>query len=266
MKQALLLVVGVILVLGCGRDAQTPKAKVPQAAPASSAPSDPGSSAYGGFLETPSAEILNPESVGARILSQSQDLFRQGKRDDAVDLLRKAANDPACQSERTFLVRKLVALLLSCGNEKAAMDTCLEYKLAARPDESNIKLITGYFAEKGDQQAQAEWKGRTERLPANKLDPMLGSAIHLAGLVAADKTDEVVRKVSEIVASPDEVRNAPIIDAAVDQLISRADFEGAERLLSVVETAAGNKPAYTARVSNLRERLAAARTQAATGK
>jgi hypothetical protein len=301
-KQAVSLIAGAVLLVGCGREPQKPEADAPsaKAAPVAAVPSQvnpvakpampvkpelprvaqaapvpvtpvpvignhgiPFSTAI--FLQAPHPGTLDPESNAARAVAQAQDLFRQGETNAAVEVLKKAVKDPTCETGRPWLVQMLVAALLASGRVEDAEATCIEYATDQNPKLYCGSVVTRYLIEeKGDAESALAWTARLEKLELGGAPAELILRDRLMSLEAAGRIDEIVERVPEIVAYTNEAQNMRIMLSVANDMIARSHFDNAERFLASIEAAAGEGKAYSGMVSGLRKRLESVRAESAS--
>lgn len=260
MKQSVLLMVAAVLLVSCGRQPQKPEAGSPSAkrAPVVAAPNASTNElpvARMMFLQQPPPGELDPASEAARVLSVAQELLRQGRANEAADVLSAAVKDPACESGRQVLVAKLVALLLASDRVEEAQTVCLEYAADAKAASSDIGMIHRYLVQKGDMKAAAEWADRLGALPLSEPAADQNLTYQLGALAASGSLDEAIRRVPGVVARADESRNIRVLGSVASGMIKGGDFENAKRFLAAVEAAAPGKSAYADMVSNMRHLL-----------
>lgn len=216
------------------------------------------------FFRVPPPGFLNPESVAGEAVAKAQDLFRKGQTNAAVDLLNQAARDPACESGRAIVARKLIALLLysdRVADAQAAYIACATNVQAA---ELNLAMVNGYLISEKRPEAAAEWAARLESLPLREPAACENLGYHLSSLAASGKVEEAIRRVPEVVARTNEVLNAFLLECVVYGMIGESEFQQAERFLSAVENATVGRNAYTGMVTNLRQTLEDARAKSAS--
>lgn len=220
--------------------------------------------ALGIFLRVPPPGFLNPESEAGRAVAKAQDLFRQGQTNSAVDVLTKAVKDPACESGRVIVARKLIALLLHSDRVADAQAAYIASATNEQAAAFNLAMVNGYLRDTQRPEAAAAWAARLEALPLRGTAVDYNLGYHLSALAASGRMDEAIRRVPEVVARTNEVLNAFVLENVVEGMIGQSEFQHAERFLHAVEEATAGRNAYTGMVTNLRQTLEGARAKPAS--
>jgi hypothetical protein len=298
-KQAVSLIAGAVLLVGCGREPQKPEADAPsaKAAPVAAVPSQVNPVAKPTMPAKPEmphvaqvapvpvasepvaatsrmprsvAEFFRMPPPGAagvgeatNVVAQAQKLFQQGEVNAAADLLTKALDDPAQEDGHLAILHLLTAVLLASERVDDAQAVCAQYATEDLPGVFSGSIVTRYLLEeKGDAAAALAWTERLDALPLSGRAKNQNLKDNLMALSAAGRVDEVVQRVPEVVArtgTDDVAKNMFVLDSVVYGMIKRSDFGNAERLVDAIEAAVGSNQAYADRVSRLRDTVKSAR-------
>lgn len=205
---------------------------------------------------------LDPKTEAGMAIEQAQALFRQGETNAALKLLSIAVKDPACETGRDEINRKLLALLLASGRVDDAETAALEYAASGQGKMFGGSLLTGYLLENGDAEAAVAWTEQVRKLSLPEEAATQNLKDGLTALAAAGRLDEASQRLPALIARTNETQSANLVADVVDRLIVLSRFDQAEAFLNATDQAAGGKHAYTSMVANMRLKLDGARTRA----